>query len=142
MEGRACCASRMIACCVTGLPPHLPNMGVYTMACRDAGHSASGRHHLSVQLPATLHPGHCWSSRSNPDIRGPLHEEEHVTQQSLHETLRNLNAPVRAAGLPIGLQLMGQAWAEARLLTAGAVLEAAVRSRVHPPHILYDLLPQ
>lgn len=49
---------------------------------------------------------------------------------------------MRAAGLPIGLQLMGQAWAEARLLTAGTVLEAAVRSRVHPPHILYDLLRQ
>ena len=47
---------------------------------------------------------------------------------------------MRAAGLPIGLQLMGQAWAEARLLSAGAVLEAAVRSRVHPPPILYGIL--
>ena len=44
------------------------------------------------------------------------------------------------AGLPIGLQLMGQAWAEADLLAAGAVLEAAVRARVHPPRIYFDLL--
>ncbi len=44
------------------------------------------------------------------------------------------------AGLPIGLQLMGQAWAEADLLAAGAVLEAAVRARVHPPRIYFALL--
>ena len=46
------------------------------------------------------------------------------------------------AGLPIGLQLMGQAWAEADLLSAGAVLEAAVHAHVHPPQIFFDLLRQ
>ncbi|KAK9841850.1 hypothetical protein WJX81_007196 [Elliptochloris bilobata] len=53
-----------------------------------------------------------------------------------------LSVPVghSAQGLPIGLQLMGQAWAEARLLSAGAVLEAAVRARVHTPRIFFDLL--
>lgn len=44
------------------------------------------------------------------------------------------------AGLPIGLQLMGRAWAEADLLSTGAVLEAAVGALVHTPTIIYDLL--
>ena len=79
---------QMSACCVSSPPNHLTNMGVCTMAGRDAGQCASGRHGLSIQLPAMLLRvlcTHCWSSRSNPEIDDSLHEEEHATQQSLRE---------------------------------------------------------
>ena len=42
--------------------------------------------------------------------------------------------------MPIGLQLMGRPWAEASLLYAGSVLEAAVRPLIKLPGISYDVL--
>ena len=44
------------------------------------------------------------------------------------------------AGMPIGLQLMGRPWAEASLLYAGSVLEAAVRPLIRLPSVSYDVL--
>lgn len=44
------------------------------------------------------------------------------------------------AGLPIGMQLMGRPWAEADLLHAGSVLEAALAGVQQMPKVFYDPL--
>ena len=44
------------------------------------------------------------------------------------------------AGLPIGLQLMGAAWSEAKLLLAASVVEAAYQDRTRLPAVRYDVL--
>ena len=44
------------------------------------------------------------------------------------------------AGMPVGLQLIGPAWSEARLLQAGSILESALKSSNRLPATWYDVL--
>ena len=44
------------------------------------------------------------------------------------------------AGMPVGLQMVGQPWGEAELFRAAAALEAALAPRQRLPRIHYDVL--
>ena len=57
-----------------------------------------------------------------------------------HAWKSNMGCRVGAAGLPIGLQLMGRPWEEANLLYASSVLESAVKPLMRMPTVSYDIL--
>ena len=46
----------------------------------------------------------------------------------------------RSAGLPVGIQLIGQAWREADLFFLASVIEATVGSRLRVPAMHFNIL--